>query len=223
MTTGESLIVFSKVHDIDKLAPLRKELQISFNDIVMCVLSKAFNRASQKFGDKYKNKKDFRALIPVGRKEVPRNISDIRLNNEVSTLFIRIPLIDDIRTEHKKVTKVLHGSIKNSGYSSAGCIFAALAVEFLPRSIQEPLADFFTDNIDMTVSNMPGPSVPLFYSGYKCKGITPMTTTSRLRAFVPVYSYNKQFRFLMSVDKDSKIDNKEFLKIVDEEIENLMK
>ena len=70
---------------------------------------------------------------------------------------------------------------------------------------------------------MYGPTVPLFYSGFKCTNMIPMTTTLRYRAFTPVCSYNKQFRFVMSVDKDSKIDNKEFLKIVDEEIENLMK
>jgi hypothetical protein len=220
---GESLIVFSKVHDLDKFAPLRKELKISFNDIVMCVISKAFNRVCQKFGDKYKNRRDVRAFMPVGRKEVPRNISEVRLCNEISALYMPIPLIDDIKTEHKKVTKVLHSYIYNSGYTFATVIFFSLAVEFLPKRIEAFIGNFFAKNIDMTVSNVPGPIVPLFYSGFKCTNMTPMTTTLRQRAFAPVCSYNKQFRFAMSIDKESKIDNKEFLKMVDDEIENLIK
>jgi hypothetical protein len=220
---GESLIVFSKVHDLDKLAPLRKELKLSFNDIVMCVISKAFNRVCQKFGDKYKNRRDFRAYIPVGRKEVPRNISEVGLCNEVSALYMPLPLIDDIKTEHKKVTKVLHSYIYNSGYTFASVIFLSLAIEFLPKRIQAFIGDNYIKNIDIIVSNVPGPTVPLFYSGFKCTNMTPMTTTSRQRAYAPVCSYNQQFMFSMSIDKESKIDNKEFLKMVDDEIENLIK
>ena len=220
---GESLIVFSKVHDLDKLAPLRKELKISFNDIVMCVLSKAFKQVCQKFGDKYKNRKDVRAFMPVGRKEVPRNISEVRLCNEISALYMPLPLIDDIKADHKKVTKVLHSYIYNSGYTFASVIFFSLATEFLPKSIETYVGDFFAGNVDMTVSNVPGPTVPLVYSGFKCTDMIPMVTTLRHRAFTPVCSYNKQFRFVMSVDVESKIDNKEFLKMVDDEIENLIK
>jgi NRPS condensation-like uncharacterized protein len=222
MSTGESNIAYSKLYDLNLLTQLRKDLSISFNDLIFCVFSRAFKKYSQMFEGKYHGKNDIRALMPIGRKEAPSCLEEARLNNEVSSLFIRIPIIDDIKTDHHKVSKVLNSSIKNSGYMSAGINFVKLSVEYLPISIQEPLADFFTDNIDLTVSNMPGPTVPLFYQGMRCTKITPMATTSRLRAFIPVFSYNKKFGLMMSVDKDSNIDNKEFIRIVEEEIEKLI-
>lgn len=222
MSTGESNITHSKLYDLDIFSRLRKDLNVSFNDLIFCVFSRAFKKYSEKFGDKYIEKRDIRALMPIGRKEVPTCLEEARLNNEVSSLFIRIPIIEDTRTDHHKISKVLSSSIKNTGYMSAGITFVKLSVEYLPISIQNPLADYFTDNIDLTVSNMPGPTVPLFYDGMRCTKITPMATTSRLRAFIPVFSYNKKFGLMMSVDKDSKIDNKEFIKLIEVEIENLI-
>lgn len=69
------------------------------------------------------------------------------------------------------------------------------------------------------MSNVPGPTVPLYYSGCKLTRMAAIVSTGRARSFLPLVSYNKQFSFLYSVDSDCGIDSKEFLEIIDNVIE----
>ena len=99
----------------------------------MSVISKAFNKykAKSAYQGQYVKLNYCRVCVPVGRKELPKSICDSKLSNDISTLFIPLPLINDLSTEEKTVTKVLHSYLGSSGFYHATITFMAFVMEYL--------------------------------------------------------------------------------------------
>jgi hypothetical protein len=200
---------------------VRKTFKISFNDIMMCILSTAYSKYKQ-IHAKYDKTNKLRVMIPIGRKEIPNNIHQVRLSNEVNSIITKIPIIKEFQIEHQQISQNTNQSLKKTGYCNAAVIFTKLAIELLPKFLQEYFVEIILNNIDMTVSNVPGPASPLFFGGCKMSGVTPVVTTQRLNCFVPIVSYNKQFKICMCVDEASKIDKEKFIKLIEDEIKNII-
>lgn len=225
-SSGVCRFTTSKIYDLEKTKNFCRDFNISFNDYVMCIISKAvknwkdyFEKNSQN-SKKYENFENFSCFIPIGRKGIPKDTKDLQINNEVYGIYIRIPLIDNFIGEYKKIVEVLRNSLKSLGFVSAATRFCRIGVSLLPRDFQLYLGEKFLNNVDLIVSNVPGPTEPLYYAGCKLKMIAPIISTRNARAFLPIISYNKQFRFIMSVDVESKIDDNMFMNFIEKEIDS---
>jgi diacylglycerol O-acyltransferase / wax synthase len=219
--SGVCRFAMSKIYDLEKTKKICKDFNISFNDYVMCVISKAVKEWKD-FCEKNKNFENFEnfsCFIPIGRKGIPKDTNDLQINNEVYGIYIRMPLIDNFLKEYKKVVQVLRNSLKSLGFVSAATRFCRIGVSLLPRVFQLYLGEKFLNNVDLIVSNVPGPTEPLYYAGCKLKMIAPIISTRNARSFLPIISYNKQFRFILSVDVESKIDDGMFIDFIEKEID----
>jgi hypothetical protein len=219
-TCGKSNFILSKTFELNSFADLRKNLKMSFNDIIMCVISRVIKRYSKKeeFNGLYKDIKEIKCAMPVGRKLVPLNSEMIKLNNELNLIYFKLPLIDDVEKDYKIVTQETSRYLKNPYYCNAAITFAKVLAEYVPMRIISKILDKFMDNVDMIITNVPGPVSPLYFAGSKLTKLIPITSNARTRAFLPILSYDKKFNLLLTIDKDSGIDKKEFMRLVEEEI-----
>ena len=224
-TCGKSNFILSKTFELNSFAEIRKRWKVSFNDIIMCVLSRAINRFvnKQEHNGLYKNLKEIKCAMPIGRKAVPLNSDMIKLNNEVNMIYYKLPLINDIEKDYKIVVKQTSKYLKNPCYSSAVVTLANLLAEFMPMRIISLCLDTYMDNVDLIISNVPGPMSPLYFAGSRLTKLIPITSNSRSRVFLPVLSYDKKFNLLLTIDSDSGIDKKEFMRIIEEEVVALTK
>jgi len=225
ISTGYSKFKLGRSFSLEKFSPVRKLYNISFNDLIMSLISKVANRYISENNIKglYDDLKSLNILIPVGRKEVPESIQSVEITNKLTSIFIPVPLIDDVKTKNSKVGKTIKNAMVNSGITNAMNILGQISLEYLPESVYAPIGEIFASNIDMAVSNVPGPISPLFFSGCKVEKIIPIASTQRIMAFVPIFSYNSEFSFSMSVDVESGIDNEKFIKYLEEELLEISK
>jgi NRPS condensation-like uncharacterized protein len=219
--TGMTKFSISKEYNIEKFNKVKKELNLSFNDVITCCLSSTVKRIYDKFGDEFADSTKFNCFIPVGRKGVPNNINEIELGNDLFIVLAKIPLIRDVKKESHIIVKNLKQLVRSSGYFSATLSLLKIAAEYLPLNLYKLINKYVIEDVDMLFSNVPGPTTPVYYGGCKVTSIVPIISTNQVRDFFLIYSYNKTFLVKFAVDIDCRVDQNEFLKILDEEFVKL--
>lgn len=222
---GKSNFILSTTFEINSLANVKKMWKVSFNDLMMCAISRATKRFvnQDEYGGLYKNLKNIKVAIPVGRKPVPKTPEMIKLNNEINMIYFKLPLIDHLECEHKVISRETKKHLMNPLLSNAAITMANIMGEYVPMRIIHSITDNFMDNVDLIISNVPGPMCPLYFAGSKLTKLIPITSNSRTRAFIPILSYDKKFNLLLTIDSESGIDKKEFMTLIEEEIAALSK
>jgi len=222
-TCGRTNIILSKTFNLKKFVDIRKKLNITFNDLIMCVVSKAINRLINKTDHKgyYKHLKNIKLAMPIGRKTVPNNSDEVKINNEVNVIYYKLPLIEDIHSDYKTVVKTTSKYLKNPSFFTAAITLGRLFAEYMPNKMIYFISELFMNNVDLLISNVPGPTSPLFYAGSKLTKLFAVSSNCRSRAFIPILSYNNSFHLLLSVDSVSGINKNEVMKCIEEELHAL--
>jgi hypothetical protein len=101
-------------------------------------------------------------------------------------------------------------------------VFNDIMNEYLPFPIVTSERDKFLQRFDILLSNIPGPTIPLYFDGFKINSIVPFMTNYRFNCFFTISSYNKQFRISAAVDKGLSFDLKGFINSFDEELMKLI-
>ena len=131
-------------------------------------------------------------------------------------------MMKDLVKEKDILTKILKSSIKNLGFITAPGLLASINALYAPSSLIHWIQDQMLDSVDLLLSNVPGPTKPLYLANSKLEYMIPIASNSRAKAFIPLTSYNNRFRFIFSVDKESEVDHKRIVNMVEEEIEALI-
>jgi hypothetical protein len=199
------LIAYTDVHDFEKLHKINKHLGISFNDLMLCVISNSIS----KFCDKFQPELDYNYLIcaiPIGVKSIPKSTADVRIANDI---FGAILPLRRLRSEiiTKEDCKVINydtkNTIKNNLNTSSTRYLFTLMNEFLPYQIQREMTRKVNDSIDVGISNMPGPTKQISYNGFKVNDIV-------------------QVRISINLDANLGIDIYSLAKYIDDEIVSLI-
>jgi hypothetical protein len=224
-SSGESNIILSKPFELKSFAQIRKNWKISFNDLIMCVIARVIKRLStlNKYSDIYQDLKNIKCAMLVGRKTVPDCVENIKINNEVNLIYYKLPLVDNIKTEHKKVAQETSNYLKNPSFWTAAITLANILAEYLPLKIIRLILDTFMKNVDLIISNVPGPTSTLYFAGSRLDKFISISSNSRARAFLLISSYDQKFNLLLSVEKESGIDKKELMDLFEEELAVLAK
>jgi len=220
--SGKSRLCVTKPYDIAIFTKPRKDLNVSFNDIILSIMSIAIKKFCGKpeFQKEFPNVTEIKSIIAVGRKRVPNSMEEVLLNNEATGISFELPLVNNIN-DAKRLSKIVQPKIRNLGYITACEIMAHLFIEFLPTDLYHFLNNKFSQSVDIIVSNVPGPNSTLYYGNSKLIMIAPIATTANIRSFLPMITYNNTVRFVYSVDVDSGIDEKEFIKYLGEAIDSI--
>lgn len=212
----------STEYNLDIFKSLREKYSLTVNELIMSVISASIKRF---FSEKC-NRREISSIFitsPIGQSKIPSNIDEVNLSNNMTGFFGNFPLIDDVKTGCKTVSKFLKKSTNNKAKASALNIFTKLLHSLIAPKILDNLYKNTLEAIDFTCSNIPGPVEELYFNGCKVTSITPIISASKMKALMPIITYNKKLKYVLSFDEVIGLDPRELIDIMEEEMNKLLK
>lgn len=189
--------------DLGDVLAVHQQLGGTINDLVLSVVSSAFRDLLQVRGEQ-PDPHTVRCLVPVSvRSTDSRGVFD----NRVSALLATLPV--ELEDPHDRLveTSVRLRSLKRSEEAHAGEWVAGLADALPPAALTAFLHLAFRSphrNLTTVVTNVPGPTAPLFLAGRRMLAAYPyVPIADRLRIGVAVTSYDDLLLFGVTFDRDS--------------------
>jgi WS/DGAT/MGAT family acyltransferase len=181
-----------------EIKQMSKATNTSLNDIVLAICAGALRRYLADYG--CKPDKPLIAAVPVSL----RSEGNTDLNNQVSTMLVS--LATDISDPLARLAAI-HAS-SSEGKRLTGNIKAAIPMDFpslgLPTLVsglaslygRSGLADKLPPIANVAISNVPGPSFPLYFAGGKLATYFPVSIPGHGMALnMTVQSYNGSLEF----------------------------
>lgn len=181
---------------LDDVRAIRRSLGGTVNDVVMTLMSGGFARALAKIGAQADS---VRVMVPLSL----RAVGDLTANNQVSFLLVVLPVegsatsrLADIR-EHINAIKDLNmGAIAAPTQALVDRTVPAFVQTYAISNLGGRFAEAFTETL---VTNVPGPSFPIYVAGRKVSVLAPVIPLGApLRLSTGVLSYNGQLHFGIS-------------------------
>ena len=183
---------------LTKLREVKRALSCSLNDLVLAIVTGAMRRyliARQIDPSQI----DFRAATPVNmRTEAERG----QLGNFVSSWIVPLPVGEcDVAARLEEICKCTF-NLKES--RAALGIDTLLGIsQWLPETVVALGARAAAGPVNMIVTNVPGPQVPLYQLGSKLLGIYPLVPCfPRSGLGVAVFSYDGQLCWGLNADPE---------------------
>ena len=227
ITSVTKLAETEKTYYLKDFESFRKRKQLSFNELMMGVLSLAIykmiyaNKQQRYKGFEYKGKQ-IRMMFPFGRKKMPEKAETVNLENLANALFVQVPLISELNDKNfkdiqRKVKEMFSKQIKYS-YHKTAFTFGDVATFPLVNWCTQ----FVCRRFDMAFTNVPGPTVKISYGKSECEEMKCYISAGYGFSFVPLLSYDGKFSFSFSADEGSQVEPKEFIGYIEEAMEDLM-
>ncbi len=187
---------------LDDMKAMRRQLAVSVNDLVLTVVTGGLRRFLHRRGVRTDDF-DFRVSTPVN---VRTEKDQGKLGNKVSSWIVRLPLDEaDPLAQLERINETT-SEFKESGQASAVELMNALH-EFIPMDVQKQAEG--TQN--MIVTNVPGPTMPLYMLGAELLGMYPQAPLIRsLGLVIGVVSYNGRMCWGFNADRDRVPDLADF-------------
>lgn len=199
------------------LRAIRKALEVSINDVVLAVVTGAVRQFLRMRSARVEDL-DFRVSTPVN---VRTAADEGYLGNRVSSWIVPLPLAepDPLARVASIHETTLH--LKESNQASVVDLINSLR-EWVPLPIDIQAASRGTQN--MIVTNVPGPSYPLYLMGAELLGIYPQAPLiENLGLVIGLISYNGRVCWGFNADQDRVPDLPEFVAAVRRSFEQLTK
>jgi diacylglycerol O-acyltransferase / wax synthase len=149
-----------------------------------------------------------RAMVPVDVREAEQRL---RLGNQVSSLFVELPVGEEDPFERYLTVVAAERDRKLSGEaaaSSAAIELFSLAPPFLHAQLARSL--FATRLFNLTLTNVPGPQAPLYALGRRMRAAHPLVPLAAEHAVgVAAASYDGHVAF--GVNADHRVDDLDVL------------
>jgi WS/DGAT/MGAT family acyltransferase len=195
---------------LDDIHTIRQAFGGTINDVVLAAAANGFRELLLSRGEPVDGRV-IRTLIPVAthaRDAHGTAIGDGHIGNRVSGLFAELPVgISDPVARLANITEQLH-HLKGSGHAEAGSVLTVLS-ERSPDALfalgVRANARARQANINTTVTNVPGPRVPLYMLGRTVTRIYayPPPFPVGARTAIGVYSYGGNVQFGVTGDYSS--------------------
>lgn len=181
-----------------EIKQMSKATNTSLNDIVLAICAGALRRYLADYG--CKPSKPLIAAVPVSL----RSEGNTDLNNQVSTMLVS--LATDISDPLERLAAIHESS--SEGKKLTGNVKAAIPMDFpslgMPSLVsgfaslygRSGLADKLPPMANVAISNVPGPSFPLYFAGAKLATYFPVSIPGHgLALNMTVQSYNGSLEF----------------------------
>jgi hypothetical protein len=218
---GDTRIVVSKQYDLATALKRCRELNVTFNDMVLSVVSNMIKQISIEKGFKDVNRLDI--MIPIGRACLPKSITDLDMGNYSTGMHVQIPAINNLDSGVTEVSKSLRKQLRNYALANALNNITAFCHEMLPLELVLRLGDNLTRRMDLVCSNLPGPTKQLVFSGCKVRSMFPLPSTGRLKTFIPIVSYNGKYVIVISINEAVDVDKNRLMELIDQELTGFTK
>jgi WS/DGAT/MGAT family acyltransferase len=205
--------------DIETIKAVGSRLGGKMNDVVLSVVSGAVRKFLIRRGVAVRGL-DFRALVPVSVRTADEGG---QLGNRITQMLTRLPIDEaDAVLRLRRVIETTN-ELKHSGQAQGGDAVTALT-GLLGAPIATALARLAVRRNfgNMTITNVPGPTVPTYLLGAQTLEAYPLVSLPSTQALnVAVLSYNGVLHWGFNADWDAVPDLADFVALVNEEIEAL--
>jgi WS/DGAT/MGAT family acyltransferase len=205
--------------DLEEIRKIRKALGGTINDVVLAITSGALRRFLHRRGDDVDGL-DFRVMMPVNvRTAETRN----QLGNQVAMITARLPL-DEPSARHR-LERVIAETTRSKASPQASGMQA-------PEEISDgAVTTLFTQFARLTarsrpfnviVTNVPGPSFPIWLLGAKMLSVAPLVPLFENQALgIALFSYDGRLFWGFNADWDVLPDLHELVLAAHHELEAL--
>ena len=180
--------------DLDRVKAVARALGVKLNDLVLAAVAGSL-RSLAEIVDAPPTTQ--RAMVPISTRG-----EDERGGNRITFAFIDLPV--DVADPGDRLRDVVHqmAELKRSGYAR-GTDVLLRTVGLLPGPLKDGVARVASSprTYSLTVSNVPGPTVPLYAAGARVLSIHPLIPISEGHSLsVGVLSYGGQLHFGVYAD-----------------------
>jgi len=201
---------------LDDLRAIRAELGGTINDVVLCAVSGGLRRVLDERGER-PPRRGLRCMVPVNVRAAAERLA---AGNRVSSLFVDLPVAeDDPLARHAEVRRRV-GALKSGGQARGAAVVVG-AAGLAPPAVHALMARslFGTRLFNVTVTNVPGPRVPLYAFGNRLREVLPLVPLASGHAIgVAVVSYEGEMAFGLVADHDSVPDLCELAAGIEDEL-----
>jgi WS/DGAT/MGAT family acyltransferase len=190
---------------LSDLKMIKNTLGGTVNDVVLAAAAGGLRRLLEERGEELPER-GLRAMVPVNLRTGGNGAE--QLGNQVSSLFVHLPVCEPDPVRRYLVTAGETAELKTAGDARTGAELLALA-GMAPPFLHSVLARSSTGRrlFNLTVTNVPGPRRPLYAFGAKLEEVLPLVPLAADHAVgIAVISYCGRMFFGLSGDADAARD-----------------
>ena len=184
---------------LSDLKAIKNALGGTVNDVVLAAAAGGLRRLLEQRGDELPEP-GLRAMVPVNLRNGPNGAGE--LGNQVSSLFVHLPVCEPEPVRRYLVTAGETAELKAGGEARTSAELVALA-GLAPPLLHSVLARSTTGRrlFNLTVTNVPGPRKPLYAFGARLEEVLPLVPLAADHAVgIAVVSYCGCVFFGLSAD-----------------------
>jgi WS/DGAT/MGAT family acyltransferase len=183
------------------LKEISRALGGTVNDVVLAVAGTAMRRLLIERGELLPDR-GLRAMVPVNIRDAAKRLE---LGNEITSLFVELPVAipDPIR---RYTAQVEQAETLKSGSQATGSRALIDLSGHAPPILHTFLARalYSTRLFNVTITNVPGPQIPLYAFGSRMRAIWPIVPLAAEHALgLAVFSYDGRLFFCYNGDPES--------------------
>ncbi len=186
---------------LDELKQIKNSLGGTLNDVVLAAAAGGFRRLLIDRGEMV-TEPGLRAMVPMNIRNAADHLS---MGNRISSLFVHLPVTAEDPAERYRLQVEEAEGLKSGTQHEGSSVLLNLG-DHMPPVLHSFLARslFATRLFNVTITNVPGPQVPLYYFGSKVKEIWPLVPIAASHAVgLAVFSYDGKLFFCINADRDT--------------------
>jgi diacylglycerol O-acyltransferase len=204
--------------ELERIKEIKAGLGGTVNDVVLAIASGALRRLLESRGEDLE--RPLRAMVPVNL----RLDDDGNLGNHVTSLFVELPIGEADRRMRYTHTRANATALK-AGTAAHGGETLVMTFGVLPPILHESISRtlFAPRLFNLTITNVPGPQIPLYSLGCRMRRIIPLVPLFADHAVgMAIVSYNGELVFGVNGDYATMPDIELLADALREEFEELL-
>jgi diacylglycerol O-acyltransferase / wax synthase len=188
--------------ELSEVKQVKRGLGGTVNDVVLATCAGALRALLERRGEQLDQ--PLRAMVPVNL----RGEDHESLGNKVTSLFVELPIGEADRRRRYEATRAAAGELK-SGSAALGASTIIGVSGVLPPVVHGSIAEmlYSTRLCNLTITNVPGPQIPLYALGSRLRRIVPLVPLFKGHAIgIAIISYDGELVFGVNVDRASNPD-----------------
>ena len=193
----EKRVAWAEPIPLDEVKAIGKALAASVNDVLLSCVAGALRGYLVDKGDATEGQM-IRALVPVNLRPLEKAY---RLGNQFGLVFLDLPIGIENPVQRLYAVRANMAALKGS-YQPILALGLLAAMGAGPKMLQEQLLHALSRNASAVMTNVPGPSQPLYFAGAAIKRFLFWVPQSGdIGMGVSILSYNGQVQFGLITDR----------------------
>jgi diacylglycerol O-acyltransferase len=182
--------------ELERLLRLKERRHVKLNDIVLAASAGALRRFARERGEE---PVDLRAMVPVN---VRPGDGEAATGNRITFAFIELPISSERPGDRLDRVVAAMGALKADGRIEGSALLMS-GIGLCPEPIKDRAARFAASPrlYNLTVSNIPGPRMPMYAAGGRVRSIYPVIPIPDRHALsIGVMTYDSGAHFACYAD-----------------------